>query len=354
MEVSDFDYFLPSHLIARYPLKRRSDSRLLILSRMEGSIEHRRFSDIIDYLQPACSADRQGDLLVLNNTKVFPARLYGKKVTGGRIEVLLLKNIGEGRWECMTGRALKKGVTVIFNNKLKAEIEEDLGEGRKRIRFNGLERVIERYGQVPLPPYIKRDATMSDRKRYQTVYAKVKGAVAAPTAGLHFSQGLIERIKKKGIRIEEITLHIGPGTFQPVKCDNISEHRMEPEYFRITEEAARAVNNVKKDLPVPACRGQTGKGRVIAVGTTSAKALESAVDKSGVLGPTEGYSDFFIYPPYRFKVIDAMLTNFHLPKSTLLMLVSAFAGRELMLRAYDEAIKQGYRFYSYGDAMLII
>ncbi|MBI1810359.1 MAG: S-adenosylmethionine:tRNA ribosyltransferase-isomerase, partial [Nitrospirae bacterium] len=185
--------------------------------------------------------------------------------------------------------------------------------------------------------------TVSDRKRYQTVYAKVKGAVAAPTAGLHFSQGIIERIKNKGIRIEEITLHVGPGTFKPVKCNDVSQHRMEPEYFRITEDAARAVNNVKKR-----------KGRVIAVGTTSAKALESAVDGSGILRPKEGYSDIFIYPPFRFKVIDAMLTNFHLPKSTLLMLVSAFAGRELILRAYNEAVKEGYRFYSYGDAMLII
>lgn len=343
MQLSDFDYFLPSYLIAQYPAKRRSDSRLLILSRRAGSIEHRRFSDIIDYLKPACSADRQGDLLILNNTKVFPARLSGKKATGGRIEVLLLRDIGDGTWECMTGGSLKKGAIVIFNNKLKAEIEEDLGEGRKRIRFDGLERLIESYGNVPLPPYIKRDATVSDRKRYQTVYAKVKGAVAAPTAGLHFSQGIIERIKNKGIRIEEITLHVGPGTFKPVKCNDVSQHRMEPEYFRITEDAARAVNNVKKR-----------KGRVIAVGTTSAKALESAVDGSGILRPKEGYSDIFIYPPFRFKVIDAMLTNFHLPKSTLLMLVSAFAGRELILRAYNEAVKEGYRFYSYGDAMLII
>ncbi len=336
MQLSDFDYFLPSYLIAQYPAKRRSDSRLLVLSKRAGSIEHRRFSDIIDYL-------KQGDLLILNNTKVFPARLSGKKATGGRIEVLLLRDIGDGTWECMTGGSLKKGAIVIFNNKLKAEIEEDLGEGRKRIRFDGLERLIESYGQVPLPPYIKRDATVSDRKRYQTVYAKVKGAVAAPTAGLHFSQGIIERIKNKGIRIEEITLHVGPGTFKPVKCNDVSQHRMEPEYFRITEDAARAVNDVKKR-----------KGRVIAVGTTSAKALESAVDGLGILRPKEGYSDLFIYPPFRFKVIDAMLTNFHLPKSTLLMLVSAFAGRELILRAYNEAVKEGYRFYSYGDAMLII
>ena len=336
MQLSDFDYFLPSHLIAQYPAKRRSDSRLLVLSRRAGSIEHRRFSDIIDYL-------KQGDLLILNNTKVFPARLSGKKVTGGRIEVLLLRDIGGGRWECMTGGSLKKGAIVIFNNKLKAEIEEDLGEGRKRIRFDGLERLIESCGQVPLPPYIKRDATVSDRKRYQTVYAKVKGAVAAPTAGLHFSQGIIERIKNKGIRIEDITLHVGPGTFKPVKCNDVSQHRMEPEYFRITEDAARAVNDVKK-----------GRGRVIAVGTTSAKALESAADGSGILRPKEGYSEFFIYPPFRFKMVDAMLTNFHLPKSTLLMLVSAFAGRELIIKAYNEAIKNGYRFYSYGDAMLII
>ncbi|OGW49738.1 MAG: tRNA preQ1(34) S-adenosylmethionine ribosyltransferase-isomerase QueA, partial [Nitrospirae bacterium RBG_19FT_COMBO_42_15] len=214
------------------------------------------------------------------------------------------------------------------------------------IRFDdirGLGERLERLGKAPLPPYIKRDAAISDKKRYQTVYAKIKGAVAAPTAGLHFSEGLLSKIKKKGVRIKEITLHVGPGTFQPVKCDNISEHKMEPEYFRITEDAAKAVNNVK-----------VKKGKIIAVGTTSAKALESAADDSGMLNAMEGYSELFIHPPYKFKIVDALLTNFHIPKSTLLMLVSAFAGRKLMLRAYDEAIKQGYRFYSYGDAMLII
>lgn len=339
MQLSDFDYFLPKELIAQYPAKRRTDSRLLILYRGDGRIEHRMFSDIIDYIN-------KHDLLILNNTKVFPARLFGRKITGGRIEALLLKELGEGRWECQIGGKLKKGEDIVFDDGLRAKAEEDLCSGRKIIRFDeikGLEERLERLGKVPLPPYIKRDAAISDKRRYQTVYAKIKGAVAAPTAGLHFSDALLSKIKKKGARIKEVTLHVGPGTFQPVKCDNISEHRMEPEYFRITEDAAKAVNKVKAK-----------KGRIIAVGTTSAKALESAVDDSGMLNAREGYSELFIHPPYRFKIADALLTNFHLPKSTLLMLVSAFAGRELMLRAYDEAVKQGYRFYSYGDAMLII
>jgi S-adenosylmethionine:tRNA ribosyltransferase-isomerase len=339
MQLLDFDYFLPKELIAQYPAKRRTDSRLLILYRGDGRIEHRRFSDIIDYIN-------KNDLLILNNTKVFPARLFGRKITGGRIEALLLKELGEGRWECQIGGKLKKAEDIVFDDGLKAKAEEDLCSGRKIIRFDevkGLEERLERLGKVPLPPYIKRDAAMSDKRRYQTVYAKIKGAVAAPTAGLHFSDALLSKIKKKGARIKEVTLHVGPGTFQPVKCDNISEHRMEPEYFRITEDAAKAVNKAKKE-----------KGRIIAVGTTSAKALESAVDDSGMLNAREGYSELFIHPPYRFKIVDALLTNFHLPKSTLLMLVSAFAGRELMLRAYDEAVKLGYRFYSYGDAMLII
>ncbi|MEK6658032.1 MAG: tRNA preQ1(34) S-adenosylmethionine ribosyltransferase-isomerase QueA [Nitrospirota bacterium] len=339
MQLSDFDYFLPKELIAQYPAKRRTDSRLLILRREDGSIEHRRFSDIIDYVN-------KDDLFILNNTKVFPARLFGKKITGGRIEALLLKAIGDGRWECQVGGKLKKAEDIVFDDGLKAKAEEDLCSGRKIIRFDevkGLEERLERLGKVPLPPYIKRDAAMSDKRRYQTVYAKIKGAVAAPTAGLHFSDGLLSKIKKKGARIKEVTLHVGPGTFQPVKCDNISEHRMEPEYFRITDDVVNAVNRAKKK-----------KGRIIAVGTTSAKALESAVDDSGMLNAREGYSKLFIHPPYRFKIADALLTNFHLPKSTLLMLVSAFTGRELMLMAYDEAVKLGYRFYSYGDAMLII
>ncbi len=339
MQLSDFDYFLPKELIAQYPAKRRTDSRLLILHREDGSIEHRRFSDIIDYIN-------KDDLLILNNTKVFPARLFGKKITGGRIEALLLKALGDGRWECQVGGKLKKAEDIVFDDGLKARAEEDLCSGRKIIRFDeikGLGERLERLGKAPLPPYIKRDAAISDKRRYQTVYAKIKGAVAAPTAGLHFSDGLLSKIKKKGARIKEVTLHVGPGTFQPVKCDNISEHKMEPEYFRITEDVAKAVNKVKAK-----------KGKIIAVGTTSTKAIESAVDDSGMLNAMEGYSELFIHPPYRFKIADALLTNFHLPKSTLLMLVSAFTGRELILKAYCEAVKQGYRFYSYGDAMLII
>ncbi len=339
MQLSDFDYFLPKELIAQYPAKRRTGSRLLILHREDGSIEHRRFSDIIDYIN-------KDDLLILNNTKVFPARLFGKKITGGRIEALLLKALGDGRWECQVGGKLKKAEDIVFDDGLKARAEEDLCSGRKIIRFDeikGLGERLERLGKAPLPPYIKRDAAISDKRRYQTVYAKIKGAVAAPTAGLHFSDGLLSKIKKKGARIKEVTLHVGPGTFQPVKCDNISEHKMEPEYFRITEDVAKAVNKVKAK-----------KGKIIAVGTTSTKAIESAVDDSGMLNAMEGYSELFIHPPYRFKIADALLTNFHLPKSTLLMLVSAFTGRELILKAYCEAVKQGYRFYSYGDAILII
>ncbi len=352
MKLSDFYYDLPKELIAQYPVKKRDESRLLVLYKNTGTIEHRIFKDIVEYLNP-------GDLLVLNNTKVLPARLIGRKETGGKVEALVL-GIGH-RAESIEQRdeyeALLKpsrgcivGSKITFGNgELKAEVAR-IENGRRFLQFdcNGnLGNMLNKLGQMPLPPYIKRDTVDSDADRYQTVYASKNGAVAAPTAGLHFTKELLKDISNKGTDVEYITLHVGYGTFRPVISEDIEEHKMEKEYFEIEE---RVINKLKNK-----------KGRIIAVGTTSARALEAFSNSRscrtathGVRNGFSGWTDLFIYPGYRFKAVDGLLTNFHLPKTTLLMLVAAFCGRELLFKAYEEAIKEKYRFYSYGDAMLIM
>lgn len=341
MRVEDFDYELPPELIAQEPLKDRSSSRLLTLDKVTGEREHKTFTDIVDMLNP-------GDCLVLNNTRVIPARLIGtKKETGGAIEMLLLKRINTTDWEVALkpGKRAKVGAEFVFGpeEELKAEILEIVEGGNRIVRFSydGLfENVLEKLGQVPLPGYITKK--LEDKERYQTVYAKYDGSAAAPTAGLHFTNELLDKIKEKGVKIAFVTLHVGLGTFRPVKVDNIEEHTMHSEYFIITEEAATAINETKKN-----------GGRVISVGTTSLRTLESAADEKGFIKPCEMDTSIFIYPGYKFKVIDALITNFHLPKSTLVMLVSALAGRENVLAAYKEAIENRYRFFSFGDAMFI-
>lgn len=345
MKLADFDYDLPKELIAQYPAEKRDESRLLILHKDTGEIEHRVFKDIIEYFNP-------GDLVILNNTKVLPAQIIGRKETGGKVEALVL-NAGEGsrlkgEYEVLLkpARGCNVGSKILFGKgELNAEVAR-IENGRRFLKFdcNGnLEKVLNKLGEIPLPPYIKREATDFDSERYQTVYAVKSGAVAAPTAGLHFTKKLLEDISKKGAGLEYVTLHVGYGTFKPVSSEYIKEHKMEKEYFEIEE---RVINKLKNK-----------KGRIIAVGTTSARVLESFyayVGESLKPSPTTGWTDLFIYPGYRFKAVDGLLTNFHLPKTTLLMLVAAFCGRELLFKAYEEAIKEKYRFYSYGDAMLIM
>jgi len=342
MKVSDFDYNLPEHLIAQTPLLDRSSSRLLVYDRATNTPYHRHFSDIKEYLNP-------GDCLVLNNTRVIPARLLGNKPTGAQIELFLLSRIeGENDvWETMArpGKRLKEGDTVIFGNGiLKATILKTLEDGNKQVRFEyeGIwQEVLAEVGIMPLPPYIH--ASLEDKERYQTVYSKIEGSSAAPTAGLHFTPELLSEIKEMGVTIEEITPHIGQGTFKPVKADTIEEHEMHTEYCIVAPEVAERINAVKR-------RG----GRVIAVGTTATRTLESFTDDNGVLTSGAKSTSIFIYPGYKFKMIDALITNFHLPKSTLIMLISALAGRENILKVYEEAIAMEYRFFSFGDAMLII
>ena len=341
MRVEDFDYELPPELIAQEPLVDRSSSRLLTLDKVTGEREHKTFTDILDMLN-------KGDCLVLNNTRVIPARLIGtKKETGGAIEMLLLKRKNTTDWEVALkpGKRAKVGAEFVFGpeNELTAEILEIVEGGNRIVRFSyeGLfENVLEKLGQVPLPGYITKK--LEDKERYQTVYAKYDGSAAAPTAGLHFTNELLDKIREKGVNIAFVTLHVGLGTFRPVKVENIEEHEMHSEYFIITEEAASVINETKKN-----------GGRVISVGTTSLRTLESAAKEDGSLEPCEMDTSIFIYPGYKFKVIDALITNFHLPKSTLVMLVSALAGRENVLAAYEEAIKERYRFFSFGDAMFI-
>lgn len=340
MKTSDFYYDLPSELIAQDPLEDRSASRLMVLKKETGELSHRVFRDIIAYIEP-------GDCLVLNNTRVIPARLIGEREgTGAKIELLLLKRLEKDRWETLVkpGRKAKPGTRIIIGDgMLVGTIEEVAEEGNRLVRFSyeGIfEEVLEQLGQMPLPPYITHE--LRDKERYQTVYAKYEGSAAAPTAGLHFTKELLSQIEKKGVQIANVTLHVGLGTFRPVKVEDVTNHHMHEEYYQVTEEAAAKINETKQ-------RG----GRVICVGTTSCRTIESAADEKGIVQAGSGTTGIFIYPGYRFQVLDALITNFHLPESTLLMLVSALAGREQVLKAYEEAVREKYRFFSFGDAMLI-
>jgi len=340
MTLEDFDYYLPEEQIAQDPLEHRSDSRLMVLDKKTGELEHKHFYDICDYLKP-------GDCLVINNTKVIPARLIGEKEgTGGKVEVLLLTRKSDNTWETLVkpGKNARIGQKLSFGNGLlKAEVIDIVEEGDRIIRFDfdGIfEEILDQLGQMPLPPYITHQ--LKDRNRYQTVYAKHEGSAAAPTAGLHFTKELLQEIRDMGVNIAEVTLHVGLGTFRPVKEENVLEHHMNTEYYKVTQEAADMINAAK-----------ASGNRVIAVGTTSTRTLEAAAEEDGTLREKSGWTDIFIYPGYKFKVIDCLITNFHLPKSTLIMLVSALASREHILAAYNEAVKEGYRFFSFGDAMFI-
>lgn len=337
---SDFYFELPEELIAQDPLADRSGSRMLMLDKTDGRIEHHIFKEIVDYLRP-------GDCLVLNNTKVLPARLSGRREnTGGSIEVLLLKRKGDDVWETLVkpGRKAKPGTRILFGDGcLQAEVLDVVEDGNRLIRFfyEGIfEEVLDRLGEMPLPPYITHK--LQDKNRYQTVYARYEGSAAAPTAGLHFTKELLQKISDKGVDIAYVTLHVGLGTFRPVKADNILEHHMHAEYYQVTEEAAGKIN-----------RAKASGGRVICVGTTSCRTVESAAGDDGTLKAGCDNTEIFIYPGYRFKVLDCLITNFHLPESTLVMLVSALAGREHVLHAYEEAIRLKYRFFSFGDAMFL-
>lgn len=339
MQRRDFYFDLPEELIAQTPIEKRDFSRLMVIDKANGNIEHRHFYDIADYLQP-------GDCLVLNNSRVLPARLFGKRVTGGAVEVVLLRDRGDGVWECLTrpGRKTRTGTKLTFGEgELSGTVEDEIEGGNRLIKFeyDGIFlEVLERLGKMPLPPYIHEE--LEDSERYQTVYSKVVGSAAAPTAGLHFTKELLKKLEEKGVKIVYITLHVGLGTFRPVKAENIEDHEMHAEYCVISQEAADKINRTK----------DAGK-RVIAVGTTSCRTLESRADCSGRLSAFSGWTNIFIYPGYKFKCIDGLITNFHLPESTLIMLVSALAGREQILKAYKEAIKEKYRFFSFGDAMFI-
>lgn len=340
MKVTDFTFDLPEELIAQDPLEDRASSRLLVLDKITGERTHRHFRDVKEYLRP-------GDCLVINDTKVIPARLIGaKEGTGAKIEVLLLKRQENDMWETLVkpGKKARPGARISFGNgELVGEIVDVLEEGNRLVRFEyqGIfEEVLDRLGQMPLPPYITHQ--LQDKNRYQTVYARHEGSAAAPTAGLHFTTELLEEIRQMGVKIAHVTLHVGLGTFRPVKVENVLEHHMHSEFYCIEQEAADLINETKKN-----------GGRVISVGTTSTRTLESAADENGFLTAKSGWTEIFIYPGYQFKVIDGLITNFHLPESTLLMLVSALAGREHVLAAYEEAVKERYRFFSFGDAMFI-
>ena len=340
MNVKDYDYDLPEELIAQDPLEDRSSSRLMVLDRQTGDVEHRHFTDILEYLHP-------GDCLVINNTKVIPARLFGvKEDTQAKIEVLLLKRKENDIWETLVkpGKKAKPGTKLVFGDGLlTAEVVDVVEEGNRLIQFHydGIfEEILDQLGQMPLPPYITHQ--LKDKNRYQTVYAKYDGSAAAPTAGLHFTKELLQKVKDMGVDIAEVTLHVGLGTFRPVKVENVLDHHMHSEFYMVSQEAADKINRAK----------ESGH-RVIAVGTTSTRTLEAAADENGRLHETSGWTEIFIYPGYQFKVIDALFTNFHLPQSTLVMLVSALAGREHVLHAYEIAVKERYRFFSFGDAMLI-
>ena len=340
MNVSDFYYDLPEELIAQTPIEKRDESRLMVLNRANQTIEHKTFKDIIDYLEP-------GDCLVRNNTKVIPARLYGKKATGAKIEFLLLNRIEGDIWECIVrpGHKLKPGTEVEFGDGiLKAKVLDVMEGGTRKVEFKyeGIfNEILDKIGLMPLPPYIHE--SLKDNDRYQTVYAKYEGSAAAPTAGLHFTKELLDRLSQKGIIVANVTLHVGLGTFRPVKVENIQEHHMHSELFVVTEEEAAKINAAR-----------AAGGRIICVGTTSLRTLESTTDENGIVHADSRETDIFIYPGYRFKAADCLITNFHLPESTLLMLVSALAGRDNILNAYKTAVNEKYRFFSFGDAMLIL
>lgn len=341
MKVSDFNYELPPELIAQDPLEDRSNSRLMVLDKNSGQVTHKHFYEVIEYLNP-------NDCLVINNTKVLPARLYGvKRDTKAAIEILLLKRRKDDIWECLVkpGKKCKPGAIIDFGDgQLSCQVVDVVEEGNRLIQFSyeGIfEEILDELGQMPLPPYITHE--LQDKNRYQTVYAKHEGSAAAPTAGLHFTEELLEEIKKKGIRIAEVTLHVGLGTFRPVKVEDVNDHHMHSEYYEISDEASRIINETKAN-----------GGRVISVGTTSTRTLESVYQAEGAIVPKSGWTDIFIYPGYEFGVIDGLITNFHLPESTLVMLVSALSSRDNVLSAYKLAVEERYRFFSFGDAMLVI
>ena len=341
MKTSDFYYDLPEELIAQDPLEDRTASKLLVLDRKTGAVKHKIFSDVIDYLN-------KGDCLVINNTRVIPARLIGEKEgTGGKVEVLLLKRRANDVWETLVkpGKKLRPGAKITFGDgRLRAEVLEVVEEGNRLVKFcyEGIfEEILDSLGEMPLPPYITHK--LEDKEMYQTVYAKFDGSAAAPTAGLHFTKELLNKIEEKGIKIASITLHVGLGTFRPVKVDDVNNHHMHTEWYEVNAEAAEIINETKRN-----------GGRVICVGTTSCRTIESVADENGYMKAKTGETDIFIYPGYKFKIMDGLITNFHLPESTLVMLVSAFAGKENVLAAYETAVKERYRFFSFGDAMILI
>lgn len=340
MKTTDFDYFLPEELIAQTPVEPRDASRMLVYDRKTGEVLHKHFYDLPSFL-------KAGDVLVRNNTKVLPARMYGYTPNGGKVEILLLKRFDLNEWEVLVkpGKKAKKGTVLCVSEELKAEILdiiEDSGGRRVRFIYDGVfEDIISRVGEMPLPPYITEK--LKDRSRYQTVYAKTDGSAAAPTAGLHFTDRLLTELKEKGVEIVDILLHVGLGTFRPVKADEVTEHKMHSEYYEISEAAAERINLAKKE----------GR-RVIAVGTTSVRTLESVADENGFVKAQKGNTEIFIYPPYKFKCVDSLITNFHLPKSTLVMLVASMTGREKILELYNLAVEKRYRFFSFGDSMLVL
>lgn len=339
MKVTDFDYYLPEELIAQTPIEKRDESRLMVLDKSKETIENKHFKDVIDYLEP-------GDVLVRNNTKVIPARLYGKKETGAKVEFLLLNNIEKDIWECIVrpGNKLRIGAKVYFGEGiLQAEILDIMPGGTRKVEFHyeGIfNEILDKIGLMPLPPYIHE--SLKEKDRYQTVYAKYNGSAAAPTAGLHFTKELLTKIEEKGIEVANVTLHVGIGTFRPVKEDIVEAHKMHSEHFYIKQEDCDKINKAKKE-----------GHRVIAVGTTSCRVLETIADENGYVKPIESDTQIFIYPGYKFKCLDALITNFHLPQSTLIMLVSALAGKDFIMKAYKKAVEEKYRFFSFGDAMMI-
>jgi len=342
MKLSDFKYKLPEKLIAQYPSEKRDRCRMMVLDRENQTIEDKIFRDVVSYLNP-------GDCLVINETKVFPARLMGTKdKTDAQVEIFLLRELENGLWEVLVrpARKVRVGNRLSVSNKLHCDVIDNTVSGGRVVRFiydGDFFEIVDKIGQSPLPPYIGRDPEPMDKKRYQTVYSRVRGAVAAPTAGLHFTNELLKRIEKKGIKIARIVLHIGLGSFRSVVVEDLNRHKMDSEYYEIPPETADIINNTRKE-----------GGRVIAVGTSTTRSLETAVTSEGMTKPAQGWTDKFIFPPYEFKVVDGLVTNFHLPSSTLLMLVSAFAGRDFVFKAYRKAMREKYQFYSYGDAMLIL